>query len=133
MSLRLATGILAVGFVLHNVDHSRRGFGVIEDGVIVGGTLAAMLIAVLFTLVVAHHPAAPAVAAIVGLSVAFGVSMVHLVPSWGPPSDYLPDAGVDAFTYAAVLAEIAAAAVVGVVGLQILRRNEYAPLISEWA
>ncbi|MEM9464483.1 MAG: hypothetical protein AAGA90_03880 [Actinomycetota bacterium] len=133
MSLRLATGILAVGFVLHNADHWRRGFGVVEDGVILGGTMAAMLIAVLFTLVVARHPAAPAAAAVVGLSVAFGVSMVHLVPGWGPPSDYLPDAGADALTYTAVIAEIGAAALVGVVGLQILRRNDFAPLVPGWA
>lgn len=133
MSLRLATGILAVGFVLHNADHWRRGFGVVEDGVVLGGTLAAMLIAVLFTLVVARHPAAPAAAMIIGFSVAVGVSMVHLVPSWGPPSDYLPDAGADAVTYGAVLAEIGAAALVGVVGLQILRRNDFAPQIPNWA
>ena len=132
MDLRTATALFAAGFVLHNADHVRRGFGVIEDGVILGGTIAAMLVAVLFTVVVLGHPSGPFVAATVGLSLALGVSAVHLLPSWGWLSDSLPDGDVDALTWIAVLAEIGGAALVGVIGLQILRRNQFAFAVADW-
>ena len=132
MGLRVATGLFAVGFVLHNADHVRRGFGVVNDGVVIGGTLAAMLVAVLFTVVALRHPTAPAIAAVVGLSIAVGVSAVHLLPSWGEFSDSLPDGDVDALTYVAVLSEIAGAVLVGVVGLRILRRNQFAFTVPDW-
>ncbi|MDG2026987.1 MAG: hypothetical protein P8J50_07740 [Acidimicrobiales bacterium] len=124
---------VAGGFVLHNADHVRRGFDVVRDGVIVGGTLAAMLVAVLFTVVVSRHASAPAVAAVVGLGLVVGVSAVHLLPGWlGTLSDSLPDGDVDGLTWVAVLTEILGAALVGVVGLQVLRRNDYAFAIDDW-
>ena len=132
MDLRTATGLFAVGFVLHNADDVRRGFGVIEDGVILGGTIAAMLVAVLFTVVVLGHPSGPFVAATVGLSLAAGVSAVHLLPSWGWLSDSLPAGDVDVITWVAVLAEIGGAALVGAVGLQILKRNQFALVVADW-
>lgn len=132
MDLQAATGIFAVGFVLHNADHVRRGFDVVNDGVIIGGTLAAMLVAVLFTVVALRHPVAPAVAAVVGLSLAVGVGAVHLLPSWGEFSDSLPDGDVDALTYVAVLGEIGGAVLVGAVGVRILRRHQFAFAIPDW-
>lgn len=133
MQLRTATGVLAGGFVLHNVDHLRRGLDVVREGVIWGGTLAAMLVAVLLTLVYTRHASAPAVAAVGGLGLAVGVSAVHLMPDWlGTLSDSLPDGDVDALTWIAVLAEIGGAALVGVVALQILRRNDYAFSVPDW-
>lgn len=133
MRLKTATGVLAGGFVVHNADHARRGMDVVRDGVIWGGTLAAMLVAVMLTLVYTRHASAPAVAAVGGLGLAVGVSAVHLLPDWlGTLSDSLPDGDVDALTWIAVLAEIGGAALVGVAGLQILRRNDYAFAVPSW-
>lgn len=132
MSLRLATALFGVGFVLHNADHVRRGFDVVNDGVIIGGTLAAMLTAVLVTLVALRHPVAPAVAAVVGLSIAFGVSAVHLLPAWGEFSDSSPDGDVDALTYIAVLSEIGGAALVALAAVPALKRNDYALMNPGW-
>ena len=63
---------------------------------------------------------------------AVGVSAVHLLPDWGPLSDSLPDGSVDIWTWLAVFAEIGGAALVGVVALGVLRRNDYAFSIAEW-
>lgn len=134
MRLTTASWVLAGGFLLHNADHARRGLDLVRDGVIWGGTIAAMLIAVLFTLVWVRHPSAPAVAAAVGFGLAVGVSAVHLLPDWfGTLSDSLPDGEVDALTWLAVLAEIGGAALVGVVAMGILRDNAYASRIPNWA
>jgi len=132
MTLARAAVVLAGGFLLHNADHARRGLDVVRDGVVWGGTLAAMVVAVMLTLVVARHGAAPAVAMVGGFSIAVGVSAVHLLPDWGPLSDSLPDGKVDVWTWLAVLAEIGSAALVGVVALQVLRRNDYSLAIADW-
>jgi hypothetical protein len=46
---------------------------------------------------------------------------VHLPPYWSTFSDSLPDGGVDALTWVAVLAEIAGAVAFGAVGVHVLR------------
>ena len=132
MTLTTASGLLGVGFVVHNADHARRGLDVIDEGVVWGGTVVAMLLAVMLTLVAVRHTAAPAVTAVGGLTIVFGVAASHLLPEWGPLSDPLPGGDVDAATWVAVFAEIAGAALVAVVALRILRRNAYAFAIADW-
>ncbi len=132
LTLTAASAVLAGGFVIHNGDHLRRGLDVVDDGVVWGGTVVAMLLAVMLTLVVVRHPSAPAVATVGGLSIVVGVSAAHLLPEWGPLSDPLPGGDVDAFTWIAVLAEIVGAAVVSAVGLRILRAHDFAFRIADW-
>ena len=48
---------------------------------------------------------------------------VHLLPRWGAFSDSLPDGGVDALSWAAVLLEIGGALAFGVAGAYALRRG----------
>ncbi len=67
----------AVGFAIHNADHVRRGFDEVRDGVIAGGTLVAMMAAVMLTLVVLRHRAAPAACAVIGATIAVGVSILR--------------------------------------------------------
>jgi hypothetical protein len=104
----------------------------LRDGVIMGGTIVAMMTAVMFTLVVLKHPAAPAICAVAGAAIAAGVAASHLLPDWGPLSDSLPDGDVDALTWIAVLAEILTGAALAVAAASILRRNQYSPAIN-WA
>lgn len=132
MTLRRAAVILGLGFVVHNADHARRGLDVVRDGVVWGGTLAAMLIAAVLVLIWVRDQRAPAIAAVIGLSIAVGVSAVHVLPDWGPLSDSLPDGDVDALTWIAVFAEISGAALLGFVGLRIMRDNAYAYAIADW-
>ena len=127
-----ASVALAIGFVIHNGDHVRRGLDVVDDGVIWGGTAVAMLLAVMLTLVAVRHPSAPFLAAVGGLTIVFGVSAAHLLPEWGPLSDPLPGGDVDAVTWVAVLAEVAGAVLVAAVGLRILRDGDYAFRIADW-
>lgn len=122
----------AIGFVIHNGDHVRRGFAEIADGVILGGTIVAMMTAVMLTLVATRHPAAPAVCAVAGAAIAAGVAASHLLPDWGPLSDSLSDGDVDALTWIAVFAEILTGAAVAAVAGSILRRHDYSPII-DWA
>ena len=132
MKLTTASWCLVGGFVVHNADHARRGLDVVDDGVVWGGTIVAMLLAVMLTMVVVRHPVAPAVAAVGGLAIVFGVSAAHLLPEWGPLSDPLPGGDVDVATWIAVFAEIAGAALVAAVALRVLRRNDYAFAIADW-
>jgi hypothetical protein len=123
--LRTAAGLFAAGFVVHDADHARRGLDVITDHVVWGGTIVAMVAAVVLTLVATRHPLAPFAAAAGGLAIALGVSATHLLPDWGPLSDSLPSGTVDGVTWVAVLAEVVGAAVLGVTGLRIVRRQGY--------
>lgn len=127
MNNRLQTSalLLVAAFVLHNGDHARRGISVVTESLVWAGTLTMTLAAVIVTLILTRHPVAPMVAAAGGFAIAIGVSASHLLPNWGPISDSLPQGDVDAFTWVAVLSEIAAAAWMGWVGLSILRRSRF--------
>ena len=126
MHLRAATLGFAVAWAAHTVDHARRGFSVIDDGVVVAGTLVAMVFAVLATLVVVGHGVAPSLAAAAGPAIAIGVAASHYLPEWGPLSDPLAEADADVWTWLAVTAEIAAAVWLGVAGWRIVSRHQYA-------
>ena len=121
MTLRAATAFFAVGFVLHHLDHLRRGYGVVEEGVIAGRTVAAMLVAVLFTLVVTRHHTAPIAAVVVGGAVLVGVVTVRLVPPFGPPSDHLGAEGTEVWSGLAVGIELVGAVVLVLAGWRALR------------
>ena len=123
--LRAAAVLFAVGFVVHDADHARRGLDAITDHVVWGGTVVAMVAAVVLTLVATRHPLAPFAAAAGGLAIALGVSATHLLPDWGPLSDSLPSGTVDGLTWVAVLAEVTGAAALGATGLRIVRRQGY--------
>jgi hypothetical protein len=123
LTLKQAALVFAAGFLLHNLDHGRRGLEAISEHVIWSGTLVAMVAAVTLTLVFTDHPLAPAAAAVAGVSIAFGVAASHLLPDWSAFSDELAGADVDAATWVAVLAEIGGALVLGLVGLAELRRQ----------
>lgn len=121
MALRTATSVFVLGFVLHHLDHVRRGYGSVDDGVILGRTVAAMLVAVFVTLVVIGHRRAPHAAVLVGTVVAVGLVMVRLVPPFGPPSDHLGADGIDALTWFVVLFELVGAGVVVSAGIRAMR------------
>jgi hypothetical protein len=124
-ALRAAALLYLVGFVLHTLDHLRRGLDVVTHHVFWAGNLSAVLAAACIVLVLAHHRLAPFIATAVGFTVAIGVSAVHLLPYWSAFSDSLPDGNTDWFTWVAVLTEIVGSALTGVAGLTILRRSQW--------
>ena len=119
-----AAAFFLAGFVVHNVDHVRRTLDGITDHVVWAGTGVAMLSAVTLTLIVTRHRLGPLVAAGAGLYIAVGVSATHLLPTWGPMSDSLPNGDVDPFTWIAVLFEIVGAIVLGIVGWSTYRAQQ---------
>ncbi len=123
--LATAAWVYIAGLVLHTGDHMRRGLGDTDEGVIWGGTLLLVLAAVALTLVFTRHALAPAAAVVVGGATAIGVSAAHLLPDWGPLSEELAAADVDALTWLAVGSEIVGGAVLALAGLAIVRRSGY--------
>ena len=119
--LRVAAGIFLAGFVLHNVDHGRRGIDVITDHVVWAGTVVAIVAAVVLTLIFTRHPFAPTAAAAAGFGIAFGVTASHLLPEWSAFSDPLASGDTDPLTWVAVLSEIGGAAVMGAAGWRAMR------------
>jgi hypothetical protein len=123
LSLRRATAVYSVLFLIHNADHARRGIDASPEPVVWIGTAAAMLTSALVMIVVLHHQLAPLFCAASGAAIAIGVSFSHLLPKWGPLSDPLPGGRVDTYTWIAVVGEILGAAYLAAVAWRILRNE----------
>jgi len=121
--LRHVALLLLAGFLLHNGDHLRRGIGVLTPEVFWAGAVTGLVTLAAIVLVLVGHRLGPTVAVPVGFGMAIGVSVVHLLPHWSALSDSLPDGSVDAFTWLAVLCEIAGALAFGWAGLLAMRRR----------
>jgi hypothetical protein len=75
-------------------------------------------------LVVLGNRYGPMAAALTGIPVAVGVASVHLLPEWSAFSDAFVGAhgtGVTALSWTVVLIEIVGAALMGVIGISIVR------------
>jgi hypothetical protein len=114
--------------ILHTLDHIRQGTGRLTTEVLAGGSLLTVLAAVVLVVVLRGNPRAPAFAALVGMSGAIGIAASHLAPHWSALSDPYPDLSVDALSWAVMLLEIAAAAVLAIVAALELRRPAARPL-----
>jgi len=125
--LRNAALLFLAGFLLHNADHLRRGVEILTPEVFWAGVVSGVISLAAIALVLARHRLSGPVAAGVGFAMAIGVSVVHLPPRWSAFSDSLPDGGVDAFTWFAVLCEIAGAFALGWTGQRALRKVTVRP------
>jgi hypothetical protein len=124
MLLAASTALLA-GVVLHGVDHAlqERGVGALTTEVRAGGAVNAALAGIVFVLALRNHPRAPTVAAFVGTYLVIGVSAAHFAPHWSAFSDPYADLDLGFLSWAAAAAEVAAAAVLAVVGITVLRER----------
>lgn len=109
--LRSGTALFAAGFVVHNIDHLRRGLDAITGQVFAGGTVISFMALTVFALVLLRHRLAPAAALWIGAATAVGVSASHLLPRWSAFSDAFPGGHVDGWSWFAVLFEVAGAVV----------------------
>jgi hypothetical protein len=121
--LRYAALVYTAGFLAHNADHVRRGFDILTPEVLWAGAITGMVAVAAIALALAGHHWAALVATVHGLSQAFGVAAVHLLPRWSAFSDSLPDGNADTLSWVAVLAEIVGALAFGVAGAYALRRR----------
>jgi hypothetical protein len=122
--LRYAALFYATGLALHTADHVRRGVDAVTPQVLWAGNFSTLLGVTTVVLVLLGHRLGPLAAAIIGFQVAIGVSAVHLLPEWSAFSDAFPGAhgtGVTALSWTVVLIEITGAALMGVIGLSIVR------------
>ncbi len=109
--------------VLHTLDHLRQGLGGITTEVLAGGGVLSALAIATLVLALTRDRRAPLAAAVVGTWSALGVAASHIAPHWSALSDSYLDIHVDALSWAVMLAEVAAAAVLGLVGFRTLRRS----------
>lgn len=121
-ALTIATIAFVAVNVLHGIDHERQGTARLTPEVFYGGALLTIAAFVTLWLVLRRSPRAPLVAAVVGLAAGFGVTAAHVLPHWSAFSDSYPELGVDAFSWAVMLLEVAAGFALGVVGTREVRR-----------
>ena len=114
--------LFAAAIVFHGLDHARRGFDALTPEVYWGGLMLALVNAGAIALALLRFRYAAPVALAVGLATAIVVSAAHLLPRWSPFCDPFPGSRVDALSWAAVLAEIAAALAFAAAGAYALRR-----------
>ncbi len=117
MRLLVRLNLLFVAvLVLHSADHvvrqHRHTPG--ELGFVGLAGLAGALVSL--GLALRRHARAPLAAATVGLLSAVGFLAVHLAPHWSPVSDPYPGLGLDAVSWASMLAGVAAGLALGVAG-----------------
>src|SRR5438067_3691267 len=123
-SLTTASAVFVVAIVLHGADHVRQGTGSLTREVFWGGAVVAVLGFGTLAMTALRHPRAPLYVAIVGLYTAVRVTASHILPHWSAFSDsYTNQVNADVLSWAAVLFEIGAALVLGLLGVRALRRD----------
>ena len=111
----------AVGAVLHNLDHYRRGTGIISGELLWVGRAGIVLSAVLILMALARHRFAPQAAAVGGLVLALGFIGAHWLPTWSVFSDSFVEGDTSVVSQAASMLEIVGALVLAATGFYTLR------------
>jgi len=106
--------------VLHSLDHVRQGLGRLTLEVIAGGSLLTLVGVLALALALRADRRAVAVCLAVGASGARGVSAPHLAPHPSALSDPYADRSLDVLSWAVMLAELAAAALLAAAGARML-------------
>jgi hypothetical protein len=122
-TLSLAATAFVAANVLHSLDHLRQGTGDLATEVMAGGTVLSALAILTLVLALRRHPRAALWAAVVGSWSALGVLAAHVAPHWSAFSDSYFEIHADALSWIVMLAEVVAAAYLGVVGFRELRRR----------
>jgi hypothetical protein len=120
-ALQLAAWFFAVGAVLHNVDHVRRGTGIISAELLWVGRAGIVLSVVLIVTALARHRYAPHAAAFGGLVLAIGFIGAHWLPTWSVFSDSFVEGDASVVSQAASMLEIVGALVLAATGFHALR------------
>jgi hypothetical protein len=124
--LTAAAALFLAANIAHTLDHLRQGIDRLAAEVLAGGTLLTIAAVLALVLASRRDPRAPVVCTGVGLAGALGVAASHLAPHWSALSDPYSGLGVDALSWAVMLAEIAAALVLAVAGAREVTRHRIA-------
>jgi hypothetical protein len=114
--LASAAALFVAANVLHSLDHVRQGVDRLATEVVAGGALLSIAALLALVLALRRDPRAPAVWAATGAAGVLGVAASHLAPHWSALSDPYPGLGLDALSWADMLAEVAAALALAVAG-----------------
>ena len=120
--LRASAIFFGLAVLFHNGDHMRRGGDSVSTEVFWLGSAAMLLEIGVVALVLMRHPAAPAVAAAIGFSLALGYVSVHFTPERGFFSDSFVNGGASALSIVAASLESITAFGLGLAGLAAYRR-----------
>jgi cephalosporin-C deacetylase-like acetyl esterase len=111
-----AAALFLAANLLHTLDHVRTGLDRLTPEILGAGTVLTVATVLALVLALRHDARSPVICAGVGLGGALGVAAAHLAPHWSALSDPYPDLGLDALSWAVMLAEIAAGIVLAVAG-----------------
>jgi hypothetical protein len=120
-ALTVASIAFVAANVAHTLDHLRQGTSGLSTEILAGGSVLSLLAVATLVFVLRGDRRAPLIAAVVGLWSAVGVAASHIAPHWSAFSDSYPEIHADALSWVVMLAEIAAAAALGLVGLRELQ------------
>jgi hypothetical protein len=121
-TLSQAAAAFVAANLLHTLDHLRQGTEDLATEVLAGGTVLSILAILTLVLALRRHPRAALWAAVVGTWSALGVLASHVAPHWSALSDSYFEIHADALSWVVMLAEVVAAAYLGLVGFRELRR-----------
>lgn len=125
-SLTAAMIAFVVAFVLHGVDHFRRGMSASPPAIMVGGTIQGLIVAIAVVLVLRHHPWGRRAAIIVGFGSATLFVYAHVLPTFLPAlQDSFtsgPRINVTWFSWLTAVGEIGVGLILGYVGLRTRQR-----------
>ena len=111
-----AAALFLAANLVHTLDHLRTGVDRLTSETLAAGTLLTLAAVLALVLALRRDARAPVVCVGVGLAGALGVAAAHLAPHWSALSDPYPGLGLDALSWAVMLAEIAAGLVLAVAG-----------------
>jgi hypothetical protein len=127
-SMTVAMIAFVAAFLLHAVDHFRRGMQASPPPVMVGGTVQAVFVLLGAVFVVRHHRWAAQAAVLVGFGSVVLFTYGHLLPTLLPGyQDSFtsgPRINVTWFSWLTAVGEIGAGLVLGYVGLRARARDE---------
>ncbi|HEX2089931.1 MAG TPA: hypothetical protein VHI54_08420 [Actinomycetota bacterium] len=115
-ALQFAALFFAVGAVLHNYDHLRRGTDTLSSELLWVGRAGIALSAALIVMALIRHRYAPHAAAIGGVVLAAGFVAAHWLPTWSVFSDSFVEGGASALSQVASMLEIVGALVFAATG-----------------
>jgi hypothetical protein len=125
--LRISAWAFLLGWVLHVIDHLRRGMSAAPMLVMVGGTVQGVIVVVAITMTLRGHARAPEAAIFTGVGSALVFTYAHLLPNFWPAyqDSYLsgPRVNVTWFSWVTALSEIGTGLLFAYAGARALRAD----------
>jgi hypothetical protein len=124
-SMTVAMIAFTAAFILHGIDHFRRGMAASPPSIMIGGMIQGLFVLVALVLVARQHPRASQAAILVGFGSAALFTYAHVLPTFLPGyQDSFtsgPRINVTWFSWLTAVAEIGTGLILGYAGLRARR------------